>query len=812
MTDQKTPNTDHAIPTLVTDQNSAHLTDPPSRQAWIRRFWPLIASCLLSIIWIGICIWWFMESGKTLARMPIYEAGGLLAGASLPLILVWLIALVYLRTDPLRDHRTALTRGMNDLFAPLDAVQQRVNSIVAELHKQIKQVEGAGDVATTRIDNLEKRFQEQISNLFEVTTDAEVKATNLQEKLSGEREAFAGLVADVTVHVAELENMFKQIKFDSETITNITRKNSQDITAEISHQNEALAERSKLVGEQLEIISGELSNISQDISENCTISESRLTDISQKISEKQASLSETIAGLSDHADRICEKMAHQSTNIADLSQKTAEHSQSITETLHKQESDLSSIAKEAQAQTLKARDILDGAAENFKTKAEGIVESSQTLADNLIGHMGRATEDLDVKSDILDHTIAARVSRMQETLEKQTGIIQENLAETVTSFEEQAMRIDGAVRMTTDNMDKNTRQMTAHCDTFEQLAEKFRDQVDRSEIQLKTQHDDLIKSLTDVTEHLEGALLNLKEQSGDLGDHSQQVISNIVEQTGQLSGHIDDIRTRTEKTIRNIQDMGETVSTHFTATDAQAAALSENWVRTASLVENQCADTLSRLDGLASKLAEIKQENTQAADVAEENVTKVADQMQQASESIYLASASAVEAADETNRVIDQHTEKFQQLINALQLSNKSILADAKTIEQKSRNQHGSQFSKLASKIIEQLQSLSIDINRYFEDDVPDKIWQAYVDGDKNAFMRRLKKITNKKYTEAIRKKYKNDSEFRKYALEYIQIFEDLMSQSMISDNYSTFSVALISSETGKVYLALAQATNRFSA
>ncbi|MCF6195267.1 MAG: hypothetical protein L3J50_01090 [Emcibacter sp.] len=84
MTDQKTPNADHTIPTLVTDQNSAHLAEPPSRQAWIRRFWPLITSCLLSVIWLGICIWWFMESGKTLARMPIYEAGGLLAGRPCP--------------------------------------------------------------------------------------------------------------------------------------------------------------------------------------------------------------------------------------------------------------------------------------------------------------------------------------------------------------------------------------------------------------------------------------------------------------------------------------------------------------------------------------------------------------------------------------------------------------------------------------------------------------------------------------------------------------------------------------------------------
>ncbi|MBL4612298.1 MAG: hypothetical protein JKY91_01000 [Emcibacter sp.] len=385
------------------------------------------------------------------------------------------------------------------------------------------------------------------------------------------------------------------------------------------------------------------------------------------------------------------------------------------------------------------------------------------------------------------------------------------MEESVLAIEAQAKRVDDAVQLTANSLNENTGKMTAYCDTFEQLSEKFRSQINQSEIQLKTQHDGLVKSLTDVSNHLEGALFKLKDESGSLGVHTQKVISNIVGQTEQLSDHIDNIRDRTENTIRNIQEMGETVSSHFTATDTQAAALSENWMKTASLVENQCVDTLARLDELSDKLVNLEKENAQAADITEDNISKVSDQMQLASESIYLASASAIEAADETNRVIDQHTEKFQQLINALQLSNKSILIDAEAIEQKNRDKSGSHFSDLASKIIEQLQSLSIDINRYFEDDVPDKVWQTYVDGDKNAFLRRLKKMTDKKHTDAIREKYKSDPEFRKYALEYIQIFESLMSQSMLSNNYSTFSVALISSETGKVYLALAQAVDRFN-
>ncbi len=824
MTDSKTPDTDQATPSQAADPDKiqATISDENSSHAWFSRFWPLLLSATLSLIWIGLCIWWFRESGKTIARMPTYETGGLLAGAMMPLVLIWLIALVYLRTDPLRDHRMALAHGLDELLTPLDLAQRRVNSIVSELNKEISHVEAAGDIATTRIDNLENRFQEQISSLFDVTTDAEVKAVNIQEILSAERQAFTNQLIKVTENITELEGLFKQLKFDSETIANVTRKNSDDISTEIATQNKLLDERSRLIGEQLEIMAGELGKMSREISENCEQSENKLGSISQALSEKQADLTETVTGLSQNTAQICDNMDKQSTIIAELSQKTAEESEKITATMLAQSTGLSTTATEALSQADDMTRKLNEASDNFKSNAAEIVQSSQNLSENLIGYMGRATDDLDAKSETLEHTIAARVNIVEEALEKQANKAKEfitsqgadfigEMENTVSSIESQAQRVDEAVKLTTESLSENTVIMNEHFSSFEQLTEKFRSHIDQSEVQIKSQHDELVKSLADVAEYLDDSLQKLKNQTGSLGEHTQEVISSIVGQTEQLSGLIDDIRDRTENTIRNAQEMGDNVSHHFTATDQQAASLSENWLKTATLVENQCADTLSKLDGLSDKLAELGKENERAAIAAESNVSKVTSQMEHASESIFLASASATEAADETNRAIDDHAEKFQQLINALQMSNKSILIDAEAIEQKNRDKTGTHFSNLASRVIEQLQSLSIDINRYFESDVPDKVWQSYVDGDKNTFVRRLKKVTDKKHSASIRDKYKDDPEFRKNALEYIQIFEDLMSQSMVSDSYSIFSVALISSETGKVYLALAQALDRFS-
>ncbi len=866
MTDSKSTNS-----RKTDDQPSAtpqgDVTEKPSQdkapQTWFARFWPLITAATVSIIWIGLCIWWFMDSEKTISRMPTYEAGGLLAGASLPLILVWLIALVYLRTDPLRDHRAALTHGIEGLLNPLDVAQKRVNSIVVELHKEIKHIGAASDIAVTRIDNLENRFQEQISSLFEVTTDAEAKATNIQMTLSTERKAFSGLVDDVTEQIRGLEKLFSIIKTESQAISKITQKNSEVVSNEITFQNKTLKERTKLIDDQLEKMALNLRNISSEIRENNTASETTLSQMAQTLLEKQTILMANMTDLSENSAKICGQLDAQSQNIAQLNDKAIAGAEKITETLTEQSTNLFTAAEDAIQRSNESALQITNASDVFKSNADDLVEHSEELSHRLIKHMGLATDDLHTKSEILEHTISLRLRTTQESLDNQSQIIREalieqsknssdfitkqnkelvdglehkfsnlmalmqtqtdqiqklaqdttdQLANTVASMENQASKVDQAVKLTTENLDDNTHKMDDHYQSFKALSDSFRNRIEQTEKLFESQQTNFVETLTTVIEQMEYSIQNVKDQSGSLGQHAQEVISNIIGQTDQLSEHIDHIRNRTESTIRNIQEMGETISHHFTATDSHATTLSENWVNTTALVENQCAETLSKLDHLTQKLHDIGADNENALDTAENTAAKVSEQMQEASESIFLASASAVEAADETNRLIDEHSEKFQQLINALQLSNKSILIDAETIEQRNKEKVGAEFSKLASRVVEQLQSISIDINRYFEGDVPDKVWQNYVDGDKNTFVRRLKKITNKKEMNRISEKYKSDSEFRKHTMNYMHAFEELISHSLSSEVYNSFSVALISSETGKIYLALAQATNRLSA
>ncbi|WP_138379941.1 hypothetical protein [Luteithermobacter gelatinilyticus] len=828
---------------------------PQGQNSWIKTYRSILISGGLSALWIGACVTLFILSERNLDRMPLYEIAGLVSGAMLPLIVIWMVTIAFLRLNPVREEQAALSHGLEALLSPLDMAQRRIEIIVADLHKQIASVEAAGDIATSRIGDLESRFQEQISALFEATTTAESKAQGFQELLSREREALATLAADITEHVKELETLFSQLKFDSESITNLTRKNSEKVSNEMVFQKKTLDEKAAQIEERLNAIGDKLYQLSDRVDQQTTNTEDRLTTLITQLDDKRDALAESVDSLAGRTEEICQKLDDQAKTIQEITGRSVTDSDKLTALIREQAHELSAAAAHALAQTAEAgesfkihaqdmgrifaevtgrsKDDIEEMSEALTSKADHIRQMITDFTQNLDHLVEQTSHKLSTQSESLQHSLAARISDAQEALEEQAEIIRQGLkkqgeeirnilnenndtltrqmAEALQHLEQHSGKIHKTVVGNAEHLEQTLDHMAHHTSQFEDLSGRFRDQMRRSEQQLRTQQETLSHNITLVTEALEKALGALKERSSDLGSHGQQVVDSLIAQTEQLAHKMEEMRQKTASALHELQTAEDSMSDHLHAVEETAGRLSEDWHRSAEHIDAKCADTLERLNDLVARIKTLEQENHQVSDTAEGNIKRLADELMHASESIYLASASAIEAADETNKAIDQHNQNFQQLINAIQMSSKSIIADAENIEKRLGQRTSSGFAPLASRVMEQLQSAAIDIGRYLEEEETDELWKLYVNGDKNAFLRRLKKVADKKTVTRIAEKCKAEPDFRHHVQEYIETFEDLMSRVMGNSANAAFSVALISSDAGKVYLALAQALGRLS-
>ena len=113
--------------------------------------------------------------------------------------------------------------------------------------------------------------------------------------------------------------------------------------------------------------------------------------------------------------------------------------------------------------------------------------------------------------------------------------------------------------------------------------------------------------------------------------------------------------------------------------------------------------------------------------------------------------------------------------------------------------------------MIETLQAMAIDLDRFLEDDPPRDLLRRYRSGERDVFARRLVSILGRAQTERIGRQYREDGEFRDTVDTYVRQFETLMEQTARSDRESVLIETYLTSQTGKVYVALASAIGRLA-
>ena len=118
-------------------------------------------------------------------------------------------------------------------------------------------------------------------------------------------------------------------------------------------------------------------------------------------------------------------------------------------------------------------------------------------------------------------------------------------------------------------------------------------------------------------------------------------------------------------------------------------------------------------------------------------------------------------------------------------------------------------FLRTATIMIEDLNSVAIDINRIIEDDIPEEVWRNYRKGDKGIFARRLlRKKTNFSIPE-IETHYATDERFRNQVTRYLSQFESLLTQASDCDPEQVLSATFLTADVGKLYLLLSRSLGR---
>ena len=290
------------------------------------------------------------------------------------------------------------------------------------------------------------------------------------------------------------------------------------------------------------------------------------------------------------------------------------------------------------------------------------------------------------------------------------------------------------------------------------------------------------------------ALVTASESTSDAVDAvgaavaSQRRDAEAVAQT--LSGGLaesHDAAAGLHATVRQLRDEVEAIS------ENAASRLVEALLRvreTAASAADQARDTLAQVIPEAAQAIEAEAAvalRRAAGRGLDEQIAKVAD-----------VAGSAVGAATRAAGQLEAQIARIGETAAALEAK----IEAAESVERES-------FTRRASALIETLHSAAIDLTRNLSEDVGDAAWAAYLKGDRGVFTRRAVRLLDGAEAGAIVDLYEADAGFRDAVNRYIHDFEAMLRTVLAQRDGSPLSVTLLSSDVGKVYVALAQAIER---
>jgi chromosome segregation ATPase len=307
---------------------------------------------------------------------------------------------------------------------------------------------------------------------------------------------------------------------------------------------------------------------------------------------------------------------------------------------------------------------------------------------------------------------------------------------------------------------------------------------------------------------IEARMAALREAAGDTQSRGAQLAQTVDSANDTLRQTYAELSALQAGLDRSSSAHGEVLAHLRGELDAitnQSAALAEDTrTRLAAALDELSRSTRAAVDGFSES------GSAAVAALARQAGSETAIAIDEAMRSSTLATTGKLERAVAEAATVSR--EAAMQLrdqlakVNELTGNLESRVAHAR---QRAEEQVDNDFTRRVALITESLNSNAIDIAKALSTDVSDTAWAAYLRGDRGIFTRRAVSLVDNAEAKMIAQTYERDRDFHEHVSRYIHDFEAMLRQVLSARDGQALGVTLLSSDMGKLYVALAQAIQR---
>jgi hypothetical protein len=482
--------------------------------------------------------------------------------------------------------------------------------------------------------------------------------------------------------------------------------------------------------------------------------------------------------LSGSAKLLDDKSAEALDRSAEMATLMDSAAQAISSGIAQASGDIDTILAGSQAQIQTSLSDLRGALSEIEAQSQQEDARVRTIITAIIAHI---------------QTSAAHIAEVDKAATDQTS----KLAFVVTALGESTRSVGSAL---SDN---------------QVIAADLITQSDRLNTLLGAANDE-------IGQNIPAAMDNLNVRMTESISQVQSALSN-AETLDSLSDGVLEKLARIEQSIAAQHDAVGALTAesdiHFAARHEQVDALGAALKQTHALLEEMSGEANDRL---VSSLLRVRETTRAAAEssrkILDEELAHIADQLTEQNRAA-LANALDAQVASMNEAVQEAIARNIElsEVASSLaarqlgELEEMTISLEGRIADTKNNFESVQEdsFARRMAVLTESLNSSAIDVTKILSNEVTDTAWNAYLKGDRGVFTRRAVRLLDSSEAKIIVRHYGEDNDFREHVNRYVHDFEAIMRLLLSTRDGNAIGVTLLSSDIGKLYVALAQAIER---
>lgn len=827
--------------------------DPLPRESLLA---PALAAAA-ALAWTGFFGW--ANRAEILSPAAPAQWSQWIATWSLPVALVLAVLLLVQRSNRREAARFGdIARSLREEAVSLEARLARVNgelSLAREfIASQSRDLESLGRVAVERLSENADRLAELVKgNGARVEAIATVSTTALEnmDKLRGQLPVIANSAKDVTNNIGNAGRT--------------AHLQLQDLANGFHRLNEFGQASERQVATVQEKIGAAIAEFSRQSEAFGEIAEQRFAALRSSTEEFRTRLeSEEVAALAS----IRHRAGALAEELETARQASARHDAEVEETLRER---LAALGDEAGALSAMLRESEGAAVGRWREQVADIAAKAQETFAETARVEQEAMAAAEARRAALAEGISALHSALKEGIAELDGDLVSRRAEleiagrsAVESLRSRFGEIDAAIRQQRESHLAQSREIAAHADEIGARLAEFAATLDS----LGAHGDDvrarldsglavLAERLSASREAMAGtdeAIVRLTDGSVRLleliqasADHTRQNLPQALSGAEERLSGLDDRVIAMRDALGEAGERGRSLSDYVIATRetlgeatgeltglhgaleektlqqrAHLASLREDIAQARSDSDALAEHVQRTLQGAIERLAATGRESaTSLAHHSEASVDALAASLGEKSKAALDAAmgARADELVSELEAAVGRAAASSREAAVHLrdQLARVDELAGnlerrVAQARERAEEQVDNEFSRRAALITESLNSVAIDIAKALSADIADTAWASYLRGDRGIFTRRAVTLLDGGETRSIAQHYQDDRAFRENVNHYIHDFEAMLRTMLSTRDGNALGVTLLSSDMGKLYVALAQAIERIRA